>query len=152
MPLVKATLEAGILAELQTEFKSPAVKTALRSKLDGGSLGGSISSAKSLDKALGNIQTAATGIAFGSSDIPGSSAAAKLLIKKVTSNEMANAITDSITEWLSEEIAPIMAKTIADQVDLFVKSGTVIVTTNGVTVGAPSPHAITEQPGTGSVI
>lgn len=152
MPLIKATLEQGIKSKLKADFKSASVKESLRKKLDGGSLGGSVSTAKDISKALENVEKVGAALAFGTSDIPGSSTASKIIVRKTVANEWANAVSDSICEWMSEEIADIIAETVAAQVDTFVKSGTVNVTVTGVTVGAPAPHAITAQPGVGSVI
>ena len=152
MPLIATVLESGIESKLKLKFKSPAVKTSLRQILDGGSLGGSVSSAKSIDKALSNISIISKALSFGVSDIPGSSIPSTLIVQKTVANEWSNALADSICEWMSKEIAPIIAATVAVEVDAFVRSGDVIVTTTGVTVGAPSPHAITAQPGTGTVI
>lgn len=152
MPLIATVLELGIKSKLELEFRSPDVKTSLRTLLDGGSLGGSVSSAKSIDKALSNISIIAKALSFGASDIPGSSLPSTLIVQKTVANEWSNALADSICEWMSAEIAPIIAATVAAEVDVFVRSGDVIVTTTGVTIGAPAPHTIVAQPGIGTVI
>ena len=44
-----------------------------------------------------------------------------------------------------------ISKSVSDNVDTYVKSGTVNVMVTGVTVGLPSPHVITAQPGIGTI-
>jgi Fe-S cluster biogenesis protein NfuA len=126
MPLVKATLKAGIESKLKSEFKSSAIKEALRKQLDGGPLNGKSSGAKTIDKALTNIKLKADALSTVSAG-PLSIANGPIL-QKVSANEWANGLADAICEWMSEEIAPIIAETVADQVDTFVKSGTVVTT------------------------
>jgi uncharacterized alkaline shock family protein YloU len=48
-------------------------------------------------------------------------------------------------------LATDIAKTVSDNVDTYIKAGVVNVTVTGVTVGAPSPHVITAQPGIGTI-
>ena len=159
MPLVKTTLasalEAAFLTDLKAEFKKTSTKQKLRQQLDGDSAAGSMSSAKTISAALGNIKIGTQIIASTPADqlVPSS---AEAIIKKFTSNEWANAISDSICEWMSSTIAPIiaekMAKTIADQVDIYIKSATIIIPPGSVvaapppagagTVVAPSPPAL----------
>ena len=124
MPLVKAVLKAGIESKLKAEFKSPEVKEALRKQLDGGPLNGKSSGAKTTDKALTNIKLKAEALSTVAAG-PLSIANGPIL-QKVSSNEWANGLSDSICEWMSEEIAPIIAETVADQVDTFIKTGTVV--------------------------
>jgi hypothetical protein len=142
MPLVKPTLEMGIKSALETEFKSAATKQSLRSKLDGDSAAGSLSSAKTISKALGNIKLGTQAIAATPADQL-SPALAEATVKKVTANEWANAISECISEWMASDIAPIIAKTIADQVDTYIKSATIIVPPGQVVATAGSPAAQT---------
>lgn len=135
MPLIPTVLETAIKTQLQIEFIKPAVKQSLRKKLDGGGAGGGISSAKSIDSALGNIKILSSTISFGPSDVPGSSDAGNALIKKFTSNEWSNAISDSVCEWMSSEIAPIIAKIISSEVTNYIKTATVIVPPGQVVAG-----------------
>lgn len=135
MPLIPTVLETAIKAQLQVEFIKPAVKQSLRNKLDGGGAAGGISSAKSIDKALSNIKTLSSVISFGPSDVPGSAAAGNALIKKFTANEWSNAISDSVCEWMSAEIAPIIAKIIAAEVTTYIKTATIIVPPGQVVTG-----------------
>lgn len=128
MPLVKSTLKTGIENALKAEFKKDSVKTSLRKYLDGGGLVGLKTNAKSIDKALGNISKATMAIGFGTGDNLPSQIVAKTLIKKVTANEWANAISDSIAEWMSSDIAPIIAQVISDEVDKYLKTADVKVT------------------------
>jgi len=123
MPLVKATLKAGIESKLKAEFKSEAVKAALRKELDGGGKNGAKTSAKTIYKALSNIKLQADGIGAVAG---AASIAAGPVIQAISSNEWSNGLADSICEWMSEEIAPIIAETVADQVDIFIKTGTVV--------------------------
>ena len=128
MALIKSTLQTSLESVLKSEFIKPDVKMALRKKLDGGGLLGMKSSAVSIDKALGNISLGCMAVSAGTSDNIVSQTVAKTLVKKITANEWANALSDSICEWMSSEIAPILAKTIANEVDKYLKSATVKVT------------------------
>jgi hypothetical protein len=148
MPLVKPTLEAGIKSTLETKFKSAAVKESLRKLLDGDSAAGSQSSAKTISEALRNIKVGTQSVASATADTI-DLATAESIVKRFTANEWANAIAESVAEWMSKEIAPIIAKTISDQVDTYIKSATVITppgqavaTTGGAgATSAPSPPA-----------
>ena len=54
----------------------------------------------------------------------------------------------------SKEMKPLAAdisKSVSDNVDTYIKTGTVNVLVTGVTVGMPSPHVITAQPGIGTI-
>ncbi len=126
--LNKQILKKGIEDKLKAEFKKDSVKTSLRKYLDGGGLVGLKTNAKSIDKALGNISNATMVVGFGTADNLPSQIISKSLIKKVTANEWANAISHSIAEWMSSDIAPIMAQAIADEVDKFLKTADVKVT------------------------
>lgn len=150
MPLIKTVLEEGIKAQLQIRFKSPSTISSLRKILDGGN--GEISKSKSILDALENIKNITSTVNYGIADDPLSQSLASSYIQKVSSNEWSNALSNSISEWMSSEIAPIIAKVVSDQVDIYIKTGTVNVTVNGVTVGAPAPHAIIAQPGIGNII
>lgn len=134
MPLIPTVLETAIKAQLRVEFKTPAVKQSLRNKLGGEA--NEISSAKSIDKALTNIKNLSSVISFGPSDIPGSAEIGNALIKKLTSNEWSNAISDSVCEWMSDEIAPIIAKIIADEVTAYIKTATIIIPPGQLVSGA----------------
>jgi phage I-like protein len=149
MALIKSTLKTALENTLKTEFKSDNVKNALRKKLDGGTALGAKTSAISITKALDNIADLTSVINFGTSDQSSSQTVAKETIKKITANEWSNAIADSICEWMSEEIAPILAKTISDEIDKYIKTATVSVTipiglvTQGASTAAiPNPAPI----------
>lgn len=64
----------------------------------------------------------------------------------------ANAQASQVFSNLMKKLAEDIAITVSTNVDIFVKSGTVNVLVNGVTVGGPAPHAIVSQPGVGSVL
>ena len=128
MALIKSTLKTALENTLKTEFKKDDVKKSLRKKLDGGTALGAKTSAISITKALSNISDLTTAINFGTSDQSSSQTVAKEAIKKITANEWSNAIADSICEWMSEEIAPILAKTISDEIDKYLKQAMVKVT------------------------
>jgi hypothetical protein len=143
MALIKSTLKTALETTLKTELKKDSVKTSLRKKLDGGAMLGVKTSAISITKALGNISNASMAVSAGSSDNVASQAIAKTLVKKITANEWSNAISDSICEWMSEEIAPILAKAIADEVDKYLKTAIVKVTIPpGLVAQGAGPAAI----------
>jgi len=146
MPLVKAVLESSIKSTLESDFGSAPFKESLRKLL---MPSGTKTNATNIDQTLTNISILTKVLAFGTSNAPGIGIAAS---KKIVANEWSNSLSDAICEWMKKEIAPAIAAAVATEVDAFVKSGTVNVTTTGVTVGAPAPHAITAQPGVGSVI
>jgi hypothetical protein len=50
-----------------------------------------------------------------------------------------------------KKLAADISKSVSDNVDTYIKAGTVNVTVTGVTVGAPAPHVITAQPGIGTI-
>jgi hypothetical protein len=128
MALIKSTFQSALETTLKAELKKPSVKTTLRKQLDGGTAVGAKTSAINITKALGNISNAASAVNAGSSSDVASQTVAKTLIKKITANEWSNAISDSICEWMSEEVAPILAKAIADEVDKYLKTAIVKVT------------------------
>ena len=133
MPLVKATLqialETGFEATLRTEFKKTSTKQSLRQKLDGGQLNGSQSTATDLTKTIDNIKQKTSSVASTAADQL-NPADTEALTKKIVTNEWANGIGDSLCEWMSETIAPIlaekMAKVIADQIDIYIKTATIV--------------------------
>jgi phage I-like protein len=128
MPLIKSTLKTGIENALKNEFKKDAVKKSLRKYLDGGASVGAKTNSKSISTALGNISKASMVVKFGTADNLASQVVAGDLIKRVTANEWANAISDSVSEWMSSDIAPILAQVISDEVDKYLKTADVKVT------------------------
>lgn len=75
-------------------------------------------------------------------------------LKKVESiNDVNKAIKAASVVFSTEmkKLAGDISKSVSDNVDTYIKSGTVNVTVTGVTVGVPSPHAITAQPGVGTI-
>jgi hypothetical protein len=113
MPLVKATLDSSIKAQLEPLIEAK-TKVAFEKGLK--QFQESLKETKGVDSVNSAIMDAAD----------------------VFSTEM-------------KKMAADISKVVADNVDIFVKSGTVNVLVTGVTVGAPSPHAITAQPGVGTV-
>jgi len=75
-------------------------------------------------------------------------------LKKVESVADVNKAITAASVVFSKEMKKLAAdisKSVSDNVDTYIKAGTVNVTVTGVTVGAPSPHAITAQPGIGAI-
>ena len=145
MPLVQSTLESQIKTHLEIEFKKPATKQALTKQLDGGGLNGLLTSAKNMAAALGNIKDKTEPIINNTPDIMGAPAASEQLVKRITSNEFANAISDAVCEWMASTIAPIMAKTIASDVTTYIKTATIIIPP-GQVVGTPAGPGATSAP------
>jgi hypothetical protein len=145
MPLIETVLENQIKSHLEIEFKKPATKQALTKQLDGGGLNGLLTSAKNMADALGNIKDKTTPIMNNTPDIMGASSASEELITRITSNEFANAISDSVCEWLASTIAPIMAKTIANDVTAYIKTATIIIPP-GQVVATPAGPGATSTP------
>lgn len=143
MPLVKITLENGIKNAIQQQMSSKQVKLALCKKLDGGPLAGKVSSAKNITKALGNIKLATNPILANTPDIPGASAISSQLCKKVSANEWANGISEAVYKWMDEDIVPILAKVIADEVTTYIKSATIIIPPGTVTTCGAGPGTVT---------
>lgn len=141
MPLIPTTIELAIKTKLELEFKNPAIKILLQKQLDGGPLSGVISNAKNINNALRNIGLIGKALAMGTSDAAPSQIASKQIIKKTTSNEWSSGIADAICEWMSAEIAPIIAKTIASEVTTYIKTATIIVPPGQVVATAGSPAA-----------
>ena len=142
MPLVKTTLESGIKTALETEFKSSNTKKSLRKLLDGNSSAGKLSSAKNIADALDNIEKGTEAVSSLPADQLNSSYVQDL-IKQFMCNEWANAISECVSEWMSDEIAPIIAKTIADQVDIYIKSATIITPPGQAVVTSTGPGSTT---------
>ena len=73
--------------------------------------------------------------------------ASEQLTLRVTANEFANAVSDSVCEWMSETIAPILAdelsEIIASEVTKYIKQATIIVPPGQVVATAGSPAAQT---------
>jgi hypothetical protein len=65
-----------------------------------------------------------------------------------SANNEASIVFSDIMKNLAEDIASV----VSTNVDIFIKGGDVTVLVNGVTVGAPAPHTIVSQPGTGKVL
>lgn len=145
MPLIETVLENQIKSHLEIEFKKPATKQALIKQLDGGGLNGLLTSAKNMADALGNIKDKTEPIMNNTPDIIGASSASEELITRITSNEFANAISDSVCEWLASTIAPIMAKTIANDVTAYIKTATIIIPP-GQVVATPAGPGATSTP------
>jgi hypothetical protein len=143
MPLVPSTLESAIKTKLQNEFLKPDIKKSLREQLDGGSSSGALTQSNNISKALGNISIATRSINFGTSDNLASQEAGIEAVKRVTSNEWSNALSDSICEWMSSEISTIIAKVIATEVTNYIKTATIIIPPGQVVATAGSPAAQT---------
>ncbi len=138
MPLIESTLKTALKSKIETrlriEFKKPSVKNSLVLKLDGGTLSGKISNAKNIDQALRNIDLGAKSLSLvdgGANFTP--------VIKRLTSNEWANGISDSVCEWMSDTIAPILAEElstiIANEVTKYIKTATIITTPGQIVTG-----------------
>lgn len=138
MPLVESVLKSALKTRIQSrliiEFKKPEVKNSLIKRLDGGALSGKISGAKNINKALSNIDLGAKSLSLidGGANFPPA-------IKRLTSNEWSNAISDSICEWMSDTIAPILAEElstiIANEVTKYIKTATVITPPGQIVTG-----------------
>jgi len=154
MPLVetvlKSSLKTRIESRLRLEFKKPAVKNTLIRKLDGGALSGKISTAKNVSQTLENIDLVAKGIGLidGGANFPP-------IIKRVTSNEWANGISDSVCEWMSDTIAPILAEElstiIANEVTKYIKQATIITKPGQLITGIAGTIPVTGSTTTPSV-
>ena len=66
---------------------------------------------------------------------------------RITSNELANAVSDSVTEWMADTIAPIIAEELASivaaEMTTYIKTATIIVPPGQVVAVAGSPSAQT---------
>lgn len=136
MPLIKTVLETSI----KTRIK--ALEPKFIKNLDGGPLSIQIANAENIYDALGNIRNKCQALsAVG--------AYSEQIVKQVSANEWANAIAKQVIDLLADDIS----KIIAEEVDRYIKTATVIVppgqvvATSGGTsqVGAttaPSPPAV----------
>jgi hypothetical protein len=151
MPLVESALKQGLKSKietkLKTEFKKESTKEALRVSIDGGDYGGRKTDAKTWAKALGNIKDKTSQILDYTPDLPGSSELSSKLVNAVAPNEFANAVSDSICEWMSDTVAPILAEELSDiianEVTKYIKSATIIVKPGIAVATAGSPAAQT---------
>jgi hypothetical protein len=137
MPLVKEVLRTGIETNLKQKLLlDPKVKDSLRKKLDGGVLSGALSGSKNLDQAYKSIKLKTASILSLEYDAGGAAAASsEALIQKVTANELANALTEAMVDWMAEQIVPAIAAAVANNVDAFVKSATIITPAGQLTAG-----------------
>lgn len=110
MPLVKSVLQTAI----KTRIK--ALEPKFIKKLDGGPLSIQIANAETIYDALGNIQTKCKSLAEAD-------AYNEMIVKQISANEWSNAIAKQVIALLADEIS----KIIADEVDTFIKSATIIV-------------------------
>lgn len=151
MPLIESVLKAGlkskIESKLRAEFKKESTKQSLRKKIDQGGLGGAKTNATSWAEALRNVKLKTQPILGNTPDIIGAPLASEQLTLRVTANEFANAVSDSVCEWMSETIAPILAdelsEIIASEVTKYIKQATIIVPPGQVVATAGSPAAQT---------
>ncbi len=144
MPLIKQTLQSGIETKLKTVFTSEETKADLREKLDGGLLSGVKTGTETLYDAFEAIKDRTEQILGFEYDPTGLVAAnSEELIRKVSSNEQANAIAEAICEWMADEIAPAIAEAVADNVDTFIKSATIIVPPGQAITGANAGGPVT---------
>lgn len=110
MPLVKSVLQTAI----KTRIK--ALEPKFIKKMDGGPLSVQIANAETIYDALDNIQTKCKALA-------GAGAYNEMIVKQISANEWSNAIAKQVIDLLADEIS----KIIADEVDTFIKSATIIV-------------------------
>jgi hypothetical protein len=151
MPLVPSQLETAIRTQLKQQLQNKQAKLALCKKLDGGPLAGAVTTSKNISKALGNISLLTKPIANNTPDVAGAEIASGQLIKKVTANEWANGISDAVYSWLDEDIIPVLAKVIADEVTTYIKSATIIVQP-GQVVTTPAGPGATSSPSSPATI
>lgn len=147
MPLVKTALELALKTQLQAaftkQFTDPNLINALTVHLDGGDLEGADSGADNISAALENVADITKDI-IGNEDSSGPTVAA------TTSNELANGIAQAVCAFMADEWGKVMAdeiaKIVADNVDIYIKSATIIVPPGqavaGVVTISPSPPAI----------
>ncbi len=149
MPLIETVLKQGLKSKIEStlklEFKKESTKESLRVSIDGGDFGGRKTDAKTWAKALGNINDKTSKILDYTPDLPGSSSLSSKLVSAVTPNEFANAVSDSVCEWMSDTIAPILAEELSDiiasEVTKYIKTATIIVPP-GQAVTAPPPAGV----------
>lgn len=145
MPLVSIQLENALKSKLRQELASKNTKLELCKKLDGGALAGAISGAENISDALENIQERTENISTNTPDIDGSETASSELIKKIAANEWASAISDAVYQWIDEDIVPILANVMANELTTYIKSATIIVQP-GQVVATPAGPGSTSSP------
>jgi len=137
MPLVKDILKTSIETNLKNKLLlDPKVKESLRKKLDGSLLNGIKTGNSTLHDAYESIKIKSEQILGFEYDPSGLVAQnAEEIIRKVTSNEMANALSEAIVDWMAEQIVPAIAVSVANNVDTFVRSATIITPAGQLTAG-----------------
>ena len=137
MALVKATLRKGIEDNLKLKLlQDPKIKQSLRKKLDGSVLNGIDSGANSLYEAYEHIRAKTEQILGFDYDPDGIVADnVEQILRKISSNENASAIADAVVEWMAEQIVPAIAAAVANNVDLFIRSATIITPAGQLTAG-----------------
>lgn len=110
MPLNKTALQSNIKTSIIK------LKPTLISKLDGGPLSSQLTGSNSLYVAMGNIKVKCA-------SLTGEGKFDENTIKKISSNEWANAIGSQVIDLLAEELS----KIIAEEIDKYVKQITVII-------------------------
>ena len=141
MPLIKPALESKLRIQLKTFFLNPQTKLALKRRMDGGPLKGTPGQAKGINQAIRNTKIASAALSTVAS--PAATLAWENALKKIHSNEWANAISDSICEWMADEVADELAKIFASEIDSYIKSATIIVQPGIAVATAGSPVAQT---------
>lgn len=145
MPLISIQLEESIKSKLRQELASKQTKLELCKKLDGSPLSGVLSGADNIADALENIGELTDSVTKNTPDIDGSDFVSAELIKKIVSNQWANAISESLYQWFDEDIIPILANVIANEVTSYIKTATIIVQP-GIAVTTPAGPGITSTP------
>jgi hypothetical protein len=137
MPLVKDVLKTSIETNLKNKLLlDPKVKESLRKKLDGSILNGTKTGSSTLHSAYQAVKIKTELILGLDYDAGGAAAkSAEELIRRVTSNEMANALSEAIVDWMAEQIVPAIAASVANNVDTFVRSATIITPAGQITAG-----------------
>jgi len=136
MPLVKDILKTSIETNLKNKLLlDPKVKESLRKKLDGSLLNGIKTGNSTLHDAYeSKIKSEQIlGFEYDPSGLVAQNA--EEIIRKVTSNEMANALSEAIVDWMAEQIVPAIAVSVANNVDTFVRSATIITPAGQLTAG-----------------
>jgi flagellar biosynthesis/type III secretory pathway protein FliH len=123
MALVKITLKEGINTDIQTKL-APLIETKTQVAFEKGLLEFQAKLKDNTNVTISNVNEAIKSASV------------------VFSTEM---------KKLAEDIAKTVSESVSDNVDTYIKAGVVNVTVTGVTVGAPSPHVITAQPGIGTI-
>ena len=155
MPLVKQTLQTAlkteIEAQLKAEFLKPTTKEKLRKKLDGGPENGKKTDAVDINGALINIREIVQQLSTSpSTELVNALSQTEERIRKATANEWANGVSDSVCEWLSDTVAPIIADKlsaiIATNVDIYIKSATIIIPPGQAVATTPVPVTASPSP------